>query len=104
VTVEEGTIRIKRIPAPWRDRSRAYKVMIDGKDAGSIREDEELVTSVAAGAHRVRVKIDWTGSEEIRVDVEPGMCLSFVCEPAAASASALLDLVRRRPWVSLRLE
>jgi hypothetical protein len=61
----DATVRIKRKEAAWRDKRRAYKVLIDGAEIGRIRDGETRDFPVSPGQHTVRVKIDWTGSEEL---------------------------------------
>ena len=55
----------------WYARFRAYRVLIDGVVVGRIRPGETLWFPVARGDHRVRLKVDWTGSREVVVTVPP---------------------------------
>lgn len=99
-----GTIRVTRNPAEWRDRRRAYRVLIDDREAGVVTPDREFVVPVSPGSHRVSIKIDWTGSREVPVVVQPGDSVTLVCEPAGSAWTAVMDLLLRRPYVSLRVE
>jgi hypothetical protein len=101
---EPASIKITRDPAVWRDRGRAYKVLIDGVQAGAVRHGETFVASVDPGTHSVRLKIDWTGSQEVQVTVAPGDTASLVCAAGGSSWTALLDALSRRPYISLRPE
>ncbi|HET6816204.1 MAG TPA: hypothetical protein VFH66_03135 [Mycobacteriales bacterium] len=101
---ESASIKITRDPAVWRDRGRAYKVLIDGRQAGTVRHGETFVTSVSPGTHSVRLRIDWTGSQEVQVAVAPGATTSLVCAAGGSSWTALFDALGRRPYISLRPE
>lgn len=63
-----GAIRVVR-GRGLQDRRRRYRVLLNAAEAGRIRAGGDLVLRVAAGVHRVQVRIDWTGSEELEVTV-----------------------------------
>lgn len=50
-----------------RNLLRRYKVLIDSKSAGHIRDGEVKHFSVASGPHTVSVKVDWCESEPVTV-------------------------------------
>ena len=102
MTLEVSCIRVHRAAVPWRDRLRAYKVIIDDQPVGQLRNGQDFNREVSPGSHRLQIKIDWTGSEELHVTVQPGETASFICEPAGSSWSGLFDLLGRRAYVSLR--
>jgi hypothetical protein len=52
-------------------RLRSYRVFIDGALVGRIAANQTLSFPVTPGEHRLRVKVDWTGSREIGVTVPP---------------------------------
>jgi hypothetical protein len=97
-----ATIVVNRTSAPWRDRKRAYKLLVDGHVAGEVRDSQEVRHTVTPGTHTVAMKIDWSGSDTLSVTLGSGETAWFVCEPASSSAMALRDLLSRRAWVSLR--
>jgi hypothetical protein len=41
-----------------RDRARAYRVMIDGREAGTVRHGSQESFQVTPGTHEVFLKID----------------------------------------------
>ena len=59
-----AAIRISR-DSGYADRLRAYSVMVDGSEVGSVRDGEMKVFPVEAGEHTVRAKIDWAGSKTL---------------------------------------
>ena len=97
-----ATIVVKRTSAPWRDRKRAYKLLVDGRVAGEVRDGQEIRHTVTPGTHTVAMKIDWSGSDSLSVTLGSGETAWFVGEPASSSATALRDLLSRSAWVSLR--
>ena len=56
----------------FRDRFRAYKVLIDGERVGQVKNGQVFARPADPGVHRVRLKVDWVGSPEITVNVLPG--------------------------------
>ena len=103
----EGTIHITRVAASWRDRKRAYRVMLDGSEIGRIKDGESQEFAALTGHHTLRLKIDWAGSDTIEFDLQPSEAVAFECEPAGSAMRALSDslaALRRggRPWVVLR--
>ena len=63
-----GNLTIHRDPAFWSDRARAYIIVIDDEPHGKIMHGETISIALDPGPHRVRMKIDWCGSKELRVD------------------------------------
>jgi hypothetical protein len=61
----------------YADRLRAYKVIVDGKTAGEIRDGETKDFPVSAGQHNLSLKIDWCGSQTIQFTVANGDALTF---------------------------
>ena len=99
---DQGAIEITRESAPWRDRSRPYKVVLDGKVIGSVPDGATFHYELAPGAYELRLKIDFMGSHSIAVDVAPGSTRTLVCRPNGSAASSILDLFsKKRPWIDL---
>jgi hypothetical protein len=96
-----ATIRVQRTAAPLRDRLRAYKVVVDDEVVGLIRNGQDFRAEVPAGAHVIRMKIDWTQSVAIPFSVEPGETAAFSCQPPYGWMYTALAMVRLRPWVQL---
>jgi hypothetical protein len=99
-----GEVRLVRVDAPWRDRFRAYKVMLDGSAAGEIRNGGEVRFEVGAGRHQLRVKVGllW-GSNVLMIDVKPGEVVGCECRPNGSSLTSAFDVCSwRKPWVDLR--
>lgn len=51
----------------WQNKARGFKVLIDGKEAGTLKNDSAEEFTVAPGSHTVHCKVDWCGSEPVNV-------------------------------------
>jgi hypothetical protein len=101
MAVETGTLVVERAKKAWRDRARSYRIQIDGVTWFSVRRGERREVDLAAGPHRIRAKIDWTGSPELEFSIFPGSTTSFLVEPAGSSFSALSQIVGRSRYLKL---
>jgi hypothetical protein len=78
----QSTLEIQRKSA-YMDRLRAYHVLVDGTDIGTIKNNETQSFAIAPGSHEVKLKIDWAYSPPVMVDAQPGGTVTL-----AASAKA----------------
>ena len=105
VATEATVLRLTRQTSPHSDRARKYRVLLDGREVGRRGWGETLELPVGPGAHRLRVKIDWTGSPELQFRIESGQALSSVCRPARSAMLGLVSLVEsirhRDRWLVL---
>jgi hypothetical protein len=89
----------------WRDRLRSYTILIDEGEVGSVRDGESAGADLEAGHHRLRLKIDWTGSRTIAFEAGEGEVKEFECRPRYPAAMALIALiesaVRHDRWIRL---
>jgi hypothetical protein len=76
-----------------RDRARAYKVMIDGQEAGTIRHGQQESFEVVPGTHEVFLKIDWCRSPKLTVDVAGGQRAKVTCVPSGTIWTAIFAIV-----------
>lgn len=101
-----GTIVVTREAHSFSDRVRAYKVVIDGEVVGKVRNGKSASFTVAPGQHRVRMKIDWSGSPELVVPVHAGYSTGLICKPAVKPAVAVFKSVEavgnNENWIELR--
>ena len=67
-----ATVHIHRAKAKWKDRFRAYAVVVDGSEAAEVRNGASAVIEVAPGAHEIQAKIDWTSSNPVAVTLGDG--------------------------------
>ena len=106
--LEHGTIAITRRREGFVDRLRSYRILIDQKEAGRLRRGESFEIAVHPGRHAVRMKIDWTGSPTVDVDVGENERVALECGPNVRLWRAWIETGRsignRERWVYLRHE
>jgi hypothetical protein len=84
------------------DRLRAYRIEVDGIDRGRLRRRQTLRLDVAPGAHEIRARIDWQGSETVQLDVpEEGEVVVWVETVDVRNAWRLF--FRREGWLAIRV-
>jgi hypothetical protein len=101
MTAELGTLVLRRPPTAWRDRVRGYRIQVDGVSRFTIRRGEERALELAPGPHRVRARIDWSGSPEIDVAIEAGSSTTCLVEPAGSFFSVYWRMFTRTRWLKL---
>jgi hypothetical protein len=93
---DAGVVRVEREAAPWRDRARKYKVLVDAEDVGRVADGAVLEHQLPAGEHSLRLKGDWGGSPTNGFRLEPGKVATFRCRPGGRSWSALWQSIFAR--------
>jgi hypothetical protein len=101
VTERPAVLRLTRLASPFRDRFRAYRVLLDGKETRRLVFGETVEIEVEPGQHRLQIRIDWSGSNERHVTVKAGECAEFVCRPSGAAWSAWRTVLSKTGWVVL---
>ena len=96
-----GTLVLRRPAGRWRDRVRAYRVEVDGEWRFDIRSGESRVLELSAGPHRLRARIDWSGSPEVEVEVVAGATVECRVEPSGPAFATIWHLFGRDRWVRL---
>ena len=76
-----SVIKLSRAPGRWRDRLRRYRVIIDGEQVAMIKRGQQLDLAVTPGEHTVFLRIDWTRSPQLAVDVASGEVILLECAP-----------------------
>ena len=99
-----ASIRLSRESARWRDRARAYRVLIDGSEVARIRDGETAHLPVEPGTHSLRLRLDWAGSREVKFTVGDSEEVGFSCRPGTGLAIWILlqSLFVRDRWVILK--
>jgi hypothetical protein len=77
---EKAVIHVERDKA-MADALRAFKVIVDGETAGKVRRGKSLRVDVAPGPHKVWMKMDWTKSTPIELELQPGEEATLICGP-----------------------
>ncbi len=78
-----SAIAVVRIPSSLGGTARRYKLLIDGKECGSLAGADEVIVAVEPGEHEVQARIDWTESDVLRITAEPDETISLCVRPAA---------------------
>ncbi len=68
---QTGILKIHRIPN-FVGRIRSYSILVDGTRVNSIKDGETAEIRLLPGHHNIIVKLDWTKSNSINVNIEPG--------------------------------
>lgn len=53
----------------WCDMMRAYRVVVDGEDWGTLKRNSEIALDMPPGAHDIMARIDCCGSNVLHVDL-----------------------------------
>ncbi len=64
-----ATIKIRR-SSEYINKMRAIKILVDGKEIGSIADGETKEFTTAEGQHKIEAKIDWCGSPELSFNIK----------------------------------
>jgi hypothetical protein len=95
-------ITVLRVPSSLGGTARRYKIFIDGVERGRLAGGEEVGVAVDAGEHEVQARIDWSGSEVVKVTVRDGETASFAVAPAAqTSLGQLTRIFGRRGFLTV---
>jgi hypothetical protein len=87
----------------WADRLRAYKIVIDGEVAGTVRAGRERSFALSPGRHEVAAKVDWASSAPLQVELAEDD-VTLECRPKGNPAKAVGNItVRRNDYIELRL-
>jgi hypothetical protein len=84
-----ATLELERTADGYVDRARKYKLVVDGEQRGAIARGETLAVDVTPGQHTVMLKIDWTRSQPLTIEVPDGQTVRLSCEPAASALTVL---------------
>jgi hypothetical protein len=96
----QATLHIERPSRRFRDAKRSYRVLVDREVRGRVREGDVLTLTVAPGAHTVQARLDWTGSVEHAVDLEPGSTTTLIVAPAGQTFD-LWRLLSSNQWIAV---
>jgi hypothetical protein len=69
------------VARPAKSGPGAYKIIVDGEEKGRVTAGQELALALTPGTHRIRARIDWTGSPEISVHLGPGATVKLTVTP-----------------------
>lgn len=84
------------------DAWRAYNVVVDGQERGTIRNGGSLSLELDPGHHTVLLRIDWCSSRPLEIDLDSGERVRLVCRPNAKPWSVIYwSLLRHDDYIAL---
>ena len=92
-SAQRGTLRVSRGTAKWRDKWRAYTVLVDGNVVGKVRRGASMSTQILPGAHIAQLRIDWCSSPLLPIEIPIGAELHLECGPAESDLGTARQMV-----------
>jgi hypothetical protein len=89
----------------YTNNLRSYKVFIDSKEVGKIKDGERLTLEVEPGNHSIYLKIDLDKSDEIMFDIKQNETIQFNCGSKIKGIKMLVGwfyLFSKNQWVYLQ--
>lgn len=94
-------IVVGRPPGGWRDRARAYRIRVDDVSVQRVRPGQYVVFDLPSGHYAVDARIDWSGSEEVGVDVFSGSVVHLRVEPSGSVLQQFWQALTPRGYLRL---
>lgn len=96
-----GTLIVERPKGGWQDLLRSYTIRVDGSKIGSLRRGQSVTLELPAGSHVVDARIDWSGSPELTVEIEPNDTSTVRVEPSGNALRAPARAGGRDTWLQI---
>lgn len=74
----DAAIRLTRT-AGFADLFRAYRILVDGREAARLNARQSVEIPVSSGTHSVAAKIDWCGSPTLTFGIRAGETVHLEC-------------------------
>ena len=91
-----ATLTVHRSAAIYRGRLVAYRVLLDDKVIGSVRNGDSVDMIVPPGPHRLRLRVMGKYSSELQVDLAADEMAQFDCGPRGSVFDDLYNSCFRR--------
>jgi hypothetical protein len=101
---QDAKIIFTRPRGRYRDALRSYILEIDEVPRGHINSGQAVTIDIDPGPHRVRARIDWTGSPPREVILGPGEEVRLRVEPAGTPVQAVWQLIGRTRYLRITAE
>lgn len=97
----------------FANRRLPYDILLDDKKIGVVPPGRTVIFDVPSGRHKLQLKIDWTGTKAIELDLHDGDVKTFVVSTfrysnvmfAVGGVAAILGIVLRviyhSYWIAL---
>jgi hypothetical protein len=76
----------------YADRFRAYRIVLDGKHIGKIKDGETKELPIPSGQHNLSIRVDWLGSKTLQFTNSDGEVVTFCVRSNLRGARLLLQL------------
>jgi hypothetical protein len=76
----------------YADRLRAYRVVVDDSEVGTLNNGESKTFSIEPGPHALVLKIDWCSSNTVRFDLPENGSVQFKCGSNLRGVNLLLSI------------
>lgn len=76
----------------YADKIRAYRVVVDGSEIGTIGDGESKTFPIEPGPHRLVLKIDWCSSNTVSFDLAENTSVHFQCGSNLRGFSVFLGI------------
>lgn len=107
VNRQDSSISIRR-SSQYTNSLRAIKIFIDQNLIGEIRDGEERSYIIQPGLHSIHAKIDFTESNAISFQIEPGQSKWFSLDSPLKGAKMLIPFIevaaaaKKGGWIRLQ--
>lgn len=96
-----ATLRVTRPAGGLRDSLRAYRISLDGQDAGTIRRGQSLDVTTTPGSHQLQASLGYllvgdAGSQPVEVTVTDDAVAEYIVRPIGAPVIKPGDVRYRR--------
>lgn len=82
-------------------RLRAFRVLVDDREVGRVKNKGRTLLRVSAGKHVVRVKVDWCESLPIEADAAVGGVTRLICGPRRGLAGRWSGIFQPKQYLAL---
>ena len=72
-------IRIRRESREYFYKLRKYNVILDGVKIGCISDGDIFEYTPNIGSHKLRLKVDWCGSNSLFFEINDDEIVEFIC-------------------------
>lgn len=97
-------INIERRDGGWRDRYRAYEVLVNGSKRADLWRGDRKRIEVEPGVVEVYLKIDWAKSRIINLDLRPDSEARLRCSPRSLFTTLYGITFDRNNYVRLEIK
>ena len=91
--MRRGLLRVSRDSAKWRDKWRAYTVLVDGDAFGKVKRGASISREISPGPHIAQLRINWCSSPELQIEIPSGAELHLQCGPAESDLGTARQMV-----------